>query len=68
MDDLALLQRFEPIVRFTEGENFFPMAADSYVGACDLLFAAPGVRPYVIVPAGELTLERLATERPVPGE
>jgi hypothetical protein len=68
MDDLALLQRFEPVVRFTEGENFFPMAADSYVGACDLLFAAPGVRPYVIVPAGELTLERLATERPVPGE
>jgi hypothetical protein len=68
MDDLGLLQRYEPVVRFTEGENFFPMAADSYVGACDLLFAAPGSRPYVIVPAGELTLERLATERPVPGE
>ena len=68
MDDLELLQRYEPVVRFTEGENFFPMAADSYVAACDLLFAAPGVRPYVIVPAGELSLERLATERPVPGE
>ena len=68
MDDLALLQRFEPVVRFTEGENFFPMAADAYVGACDLLFAGPGSSPYVIVPAGELTLERLATERPVPGE
>ena len=37
----GLLQRYEPVVRFTEGENFFPMAADSYVGACDLLFAAP---------------------------
>ena len=68
MDDLALLRRYEPVVRFTEGENFFPMAADSYVGACDLLFGAPGVQPFVIVPAGELTLERLASERPRPGE
>ena len=42
MDDLELLRRYEPVVRFTEGEHFFPMAADSYVAACDLLFAAPG--------------------------
>jgi len=66
--DLALLQRHEPIVRFTYGEHFFPMAAETYVSACDLLFAATGDRPHVIVPAGELTLERLGTERPVPGE
>ena len=68
MDDLGLLQRHEPVVRFTEGEHFFPMAADTYVGSCDLLLAVHGERPYVIVPAGELTLERLASERPVPGE
>jgi hypothetical protein len=68
MDDLALLRRHEPVVRYTEGEHFFPMAAETYVGACDLLLAVSGERPYVIVPAGELTLERLATERPVPGE
>jgi hypothetical protein len=68
MDDLALLRRHEPVVRFTEGEHFFPMAAESYVGACDLLLSVQGERPYVIVPAGELTLERLAAERPVPGE
>jgi hypothetical protein len=67
-DDLALLQRFEPVIRFTEGEQFFPMAAESYVAACDLLRAAPGQRPTVIVPAGELTLERLAEVRPVAGE
>ena len=68
MDDLELLRRHEPVVRFTQGELFFPMAAESYVAACDLLFATPGVRPYVIVAAGELTLERLAMERHVPGE
>jgi hypothetical protein len=68
MDDLTLLRRHEPIVRFTEGEHFFPMAAESYVGACDLLLSVQGERPYVIAHAGELTLERLASERPVPGE
>ena len=66
-DDLALLQRFEPVVRFTEGEQFFPMAAESYVAACDLLRAPLGQRPEVAVPAGELTLDHLAEERPVPG-
>ncbi len=68
MDDLTLLQRHEPVVRFTEGEHFFPMAAETYVRACDLLLAVAGERPYVEVPAGELTLEHLAAERPVPGE
>ena len=67
-DDLGLLRRFEPVVRFTDGEHFFPMAAESYVGACDLLRSASGLADEVVVPAGELTLERLATELPVPGE
>jgi len=67
-DDLALLRRFEPVVRFTEGEHFFPMSAESYVAACDLLGAGPGIAPAVIVPAGELTLDRLADTRPIPGE
>lgn len=66
--DLVLLQRFEPVVRYTAGELFFPMAAESYVAACDLLRAAPGAPPEVVVPAGSLTLELLATQRPVAGE
>lgn len=66
--DLELLRRYEPVIRFTDGEHFFPMAADSYVGACDLLHATIGGRPTVLVPAGQLTLDRLARERPVPGE
>lgn len=67
-DDLELLRRFEPVVRFTDGELFFPMAAESYVAECDLLRAAPGVPPTVVIPAGELTLDRLATVLPIPGE
>ena len=42
MDDIELLRAFEPVVRFTDGEHFFPMAAESYVGACDLLGARAG--------------------------
>jgi hypothetical protein len=67
-DDLALLRAFEPIVRYTEGEHFFPMDAAAYVEASDLLGATVGQPAHVVVPAGELTLERLATERYVPGE
>ena len=58
--DLALLRRFEPILRFTEGELFFPSPVAGYVERCDLL-AGTSVRDRrVLVPAGELTLERLA--------
>jgi hypothetical protein len=67
-DDLALLRRYEPVVRYTDGEHFFPMTASSYVAACDLLRIEPGGRPEVVVPAGELDLERLALEVPRIGE
>jgi hypothetical protein len=67
-DDLALLRRFEPVVRFTDGELFFPMAAESYVQACDLLRSVPGRAPEVVTPPGGLTLEALAEVKPVVGE
>jgi len=67
MSDLELLQRFEPVVRYTGGELFFPMAAESYVSRCDLLRAPAGGKATVEVPSGELTLERLAAELPQPG-
>jgi hypothetical protein len=67
--DLDLLRRHEPILRFTDGELFFPMAAGSYVEACDLL-TGPNLREArVAIPAGELDLERLAAVGdPMPGE
>jgi hypothetical protein len=36
MSDLDLLQRFEPVIRYTQGEMFFPCAVDSYLGQCSL--------------------------------
>jgi hypothetical protein len=68
MGDLDLLRRFEPVVRFTAGELFFPMDAGAYVQACDLMRSTPGSEPEVAVPSGELTLDRLALEVPMPGE
>lgn len=61
--DRALLRRFEPIVRYTHGENFFPMAIEPYVSECSLWVLRPGEDPECLVPEGELTLEKLAEPR-----
>lgn len=66
MDDLDLLCLFEPVLRFTQGELFFPTDVDSYVRRCGLWTRDPGDREVQIVPPGELTLEWLATFDSVP--
>lgn len=66
MDDLDLLRLFEPVLRFTQGELFFPTDVDGYVRRCGLWTRDPGDREVQIVPPGELTLERLATFDSVP--
>jgi hypothetical protein len=58
--DDALLRRFEPILRFTHGEQFFPIPATAYIAACDLLSGATPSTAEVIVPRGELDADRLA--------
>ncbi len=64
--DLALLRRFEPILRFTQGELFFPTPATNYVAQCDLLSGASLTTARVLIPAGELTAETLATSGDAP--
>lgn len=64
MNDLELLRRFEPIVRYTQGEMFFPCEVGPYVRRCSL-WARKRERPRgrgasLVVPAGALDLERLA--------
>src|SRR5918998_1129141 len=54
-----LLRRFEPVIRFTRGEWFYPMDCEPYVDACSLWVARPGEDAVCVVPSGELTLERL---------
>src|SRR5215216_3528586 len=58
----ALLRRFEPVIRFTKGEWFYPMDAEPYVDACSLWVRHPGEDAVCVVPSGELTLEKLAQQ------
>jgi hypothetical protein len=57
--DLALLRRFEPIVRYTQGEYFFPMAVDPYVAECELWAGSPTGGHELLVPYGELSVGAL---------
>ena len=61
-DAEALLRRFEPVIRFTKGEWFYPMDAEPYVDACSLWVRHPDEDAVCVVPSGELTLERLAQQ------
>jgi hypothetical protein len=61
--DLGLLRRFEPIVRFTKGERFFPCDVERYVRESSLWLQQPDRPPELLVPEGQLTLERLAEPR-----
>lgn len=61
--DLELLRAFEPVVRYTRGENFFPMDVERYVQLCSLWAHYPDGREELLVPRGELTLERLVQPR-----
>jgi hypothetical protein len=66
MDDLELLRRFEPIIRFTGGEHFFPMDVDRYVAESSLWEARPEQPPVCLVPETKLTLAKLVEPRPAP--
>lgn len=55
-----LLRRFEPVLRFTRGEKFFPADAEAYVRNCSLWEQTPRHFPMCLVKKGELTPEKLA--------
>jgi hypothetical protein len=62
--DLALLRRFEPIIRYTRGEEFFPIDIGCYVQSCSLWVKRPhSSQAARLIPRGELTLEALAEPR-----
>ncbi|GLU45760.1 hypothetical protein [Nocardiopsis ansamitocini] len=58
--DLELLRAFEPVLMYTKGELFFPSDIESYLQCCSLWLDLPGGKEREVVPAGELTAERLA--------
>jgi len=60
--NLRILKRFEPILRFTKGERFFPVDVDWYISQCSLWVKPPGKPAQELVPQGELTLELLTKD------
>lgn len=60
--NLRMLKRFEPILRFTKGERFFPVDVDWYISQCSLWVKPSGKPAQELVPQGELTLELLTQD------
>lgn len=60
MDDLELLRRFEPVLRFNRVELFLPSEVGAYVRACSLWHRTEDGHDVRIADAGDLDLERLA--------
>jgi len=57
--DRELLRAHEPVLRYTEGELFLPMAVGPYVTQCSLWAGGRERAAAPLVPAGELTLDHL---------
>jgi hypothetical protein len=61
--DFDLLRRFEPVLRFTRGEQFYPMDVDTYVKESSLWAHSPDGRDSLIVRQGNLSLDELVESR-----
>src|SRR5215467_12351342 len=67
-DDLALLRRFEPVLCFNQGEQFYPMDVDRYLTQAELFIKPPNADPRLLVSRGQLDVARLVERRPpIPG-
>jgi hypothetical protein len=66
MNDLDLLRQYEPVVRYTTGEMFFPCATGAYIQQCSLWRRDPnGVEAQLVAP-GRLTAAHLAASTEIP--
>ena len=61
MKDLDLLRRFEPVIRYTQGEMFFPCSVESYLADCSLWRRTAGEQAEMLLPPGSITQEVLAS-------
>ena len=62
--DLELLRRYEPVIRFTQGEQFYPTDVDRYVKECSLWAHYPDERDELLVKQDDMSLEKLVEPRP----
>jgi len=66
--DLDLLRTFEPVLRFTRGEHFYPTDVDRYVARSSLWMRQPDGKEQVLVKRGELDVDKLAEPHEFPFE
>lgn len=64
--ELELLRRYEPVLRFTQGEQFFPTDVERYIGASSLWAHYPNGRDQLLVPQDAVNMEELIKPRPAP--
>ena len=64
--DLEILQAFEPVVHYTQGEKFFPMDVEPYVRGSSLWLHLPDGSDQEIVAEGSLTQDGLVERRDAP--
>jgi hypothetical protein len=62
--DLDLLRKFEPVVYYTKGEQFYPTEVEHYVADSSLWEHHPDGPDSLLVKHRELTLEKLIEPRP----
>jgi hypothetical protein len=66
LSDAELVRRFEPILRFTHGELYFPTDVDRYVESSSLWVNHRDGREELLLAEGEVTLENLGQLRELP--
>jgi hypothetical protein len=66
--DLELLRRFEPVVRYTRGELFFPAPVGPYLARTDLLVGRSDRERDVRLGLGSVSVDTLSRQTAPPGE
>ena len=66
IEDLALLRRFEPVFRFTRGEELYPADVGWYVEQSSLWLSHPDGHRELLIEESKLNLDRLGEERTLP--
>ena len=64
--EIELLRQYEPVIRYTRGESFFPLDVDAYVRDCSMWVQSPGQPPLQLASQGQLDLENLS-QPPISG-
>jgi hypothetical protein len=64
-DDLVLLRRFEPVLCFNQGEQFYPMDVDRYLADARLYIQQRGLEPEEVASRGQLRAATLGQALPI---